>query len=137
MITVADKDNLLSILVNESDDCLWHSSTSNLPERLGLKIGECIALLEYFKQKGLISTYQLSSLLCNDSQVEVTVKAFDLYRRHGFLAEEELFKANIEKLGWEIDHLRKQVTEPQMLETIHKISAIGNSILSMLVLSDS
>lgn len=61
--------------------------------------------------------------------VNLTIDAFDFVNRGGFLVQEELLKANIQKLGLEIDLLCKELS-PNLLEKAHKISAIGASIAS-------
>lgn len=63
--------------------------------------------------------------------VNLTIDAFDFINRGGFLVQEELLKANIQKLGLEIDLLCKELS-PNLLEKAHKISAIGASIASAL-----
>jgi|SRR6185312_12735403 len=57
----------------------------------------------------------------------------DFAHKGGFFLQEEIFKGNIEKLGFEIDHLRKQLG-PDHLDTINKISSIASAIFSGLAL---
>jgi hypothetical protein len=57
----------------------------------------------------------------------------DFAYKGGFFVQEELFKGNIEKLGFEIDHLRKQLG-PDHLDTMNKISSIASAIFSGLAL---
>ena len=57
----------------------------------------------------------------------------DFAHTGGFFVQEELFKGNIEKLGFEIDNLRKQLG-PDHLDTVNKISSIASAIFGGLAL---
>lgn len=57
----------------------------------------------------------------------------DFAHKGGFFLQEEIFKGNIEKLGFEIDNLRKQLG-PDHLDTINKISSIASAIFTGLAL---
>ena len=56
-------------------------------------------------------------------------EAIDFLGRGGFVAQEDIFENNIEKLLLEIDNLKKELA-PDKLDTINKLTSIGNSILS-------
>ena len=55
--------------------------------------------------------------------------AHDYAQKGGFVAQEEVFKANIDKLLLEIDNLKKQL-RPDQLDTANKISGIASALLS-------
>jgi len=57
----------------------------------------------------------------------------DFAHKGGFAIQEEIFKANIEKLGFEIDHLRKQLG-PDHLDKLNKLSSIFSALFAGLSL---
>ena len=60
-------------------------------------------------------------------------EAHNFYLKGGFAIQEEIFKANIEKLGFEIDNLKKQLS-PDKLDTLNKISFIASALFGGLAL---
>jgi hypothetical protein len=86
------------------------------------------AILDQFERFGFIKQMKF---LGGGIRLEVSVNAHDFVRRGGFLVQEEILKGNIEKLGWEIDKLSREIS-PDKLGTIQKITTIGNNILSAL-----
>ena len=67
------------------------------------------------------------------ARINVQAKAMDLYRHGGFIAEEEILKGNIEKLGLELDTLSKQLT-PNHIEQASHLSQIAAAIMQGLTL---
>lgn len=65
--------------------------------------------------------------------VTISAKAYDMHVHGGFTAQEELLKANINKLGYELDALSKEL-EPKHLDKAEKISSIAMAVLSALTL---
>ena len=61
------------------------------------------------------------------------IELHDFANKGGFAIQEEIFKANIEKLGFEIDNLRKQLS-PDKLDTLNKISSIASALFGGLAL---
>lgn len=96
------------------------------------------------QMKDLALAYLLSEKLelltiesTNDgTTVTISAKAYDMHTHGGFTAQEELLKANINKLGYELDVLSKKL-EPELLETANKISSIAMAVLSALPLFKS
>ena len=62
---------------------------------------------------------------------QLNAKAHDFYSHGGFMAQEEMLKANIQKLSNELDLLAKQLS-PDLLEKASSISAIGANIIAAL-----
>ena len=60
-------------------------------------------------------------------------EAHNFYLKGVFAIQEEIFKANIEKLGFEIDNLKKQLS-PDKLDTLNKISFIASALFGGLAL---
>ena len=67
------------------------------------------------------------------ARITVDVKAHDMWAHGGFTAQEEILKANIEKLDLQLQYLTKQLG-PDYLDTASKISSIGSAIMSALPL---
>lgn len=128
MITVELKDRILNDFVNTGINIAVdiHETCKNYDIDSGIL---CL-ILDQFEKFGYI---QQQKFLGGAILVSPLADAHDLVRQGGFTVKEELLKANIEKLGLEIDLLCKQLT-PDQLEQAHKITAIGASILSTLKL---
>ncbi|GCB33938.1 hypothetical protein [Bacteroides faecalis] len=63
--------------------------------------------------------------------IQVTAYAHYYISHGGFTAQEEILKANIEKLGLELETLSKQL-EPNLLDKAEKIVSLGSNILNAL-----
>ena len=62
-----------------------------------------------------------------------TADLFDFFNHGGFVAQEELLRANLEKLNLELLKLSKDI-EPSKLETINTITSIAGNIATALEL---
>lgn len=126
------KDNILNLLCSfELDYERVYSIQKNgllkeIPEDCSMN--EFTSILSQFSRMGLISHYSnnYSTIgLC------MLVEASDFLSRGGFYAQEEILKANIEKLSKELDPLSDKLS-PDLLEKANLISGIGANILSIL-----
>lgn len=128
MITPELKDRILSDIVGSPMNCTLNVNTDCT--HYGIDRDEFYAILQHFDSLNLISIK-----LCNDGQtfISTAVKAHDLLRNGGFVGQEMILKANIEKLGMEIDKLSDELSTSQ-LDTAHKIASIGSAIISALTL---
>lgn len=126
IITPKLKDDLLSNLVDRD------LSKGLIPENecLSFGIDPCmyVAILEQFEDMHFLSLSKTKGCIF----IDVKVYMHDFVRRGGFVAQEELLKANIEKLGYEIDLLCKHLSTPEFLEKVKTLSVIGSNILSSL-----
>ena len=61
------------------------------------------------------------------------VELHDFAHHGGFAIQEEIFKANLDKLEFEIDFLRKQLS-PDKLDSLNKISSIASALFGGLAL---
>lgn len=68
-----------------------------------------------------------------NTSIIMYLELHDFASKGGFAVQEEIFKANIEKLGLEIDELRKQLS-PDKLDTVNKISTIAAALFAGLAL---
>lgn len=141
MVTPKFKDRVLSILCSGTFafERYYTVNKQSLLQELSDKFSdscsenELTSILAQFRRLGLISDFSNNSLTVN---FIVLLEANDFYSHGGFLAQEELLKANIEKLGYELDYLSKELA-PEHLETANKLAGIGSAILSALSLFKS
>lgn len=61
------------------------------------------------------------------------IELHDFANKGGFAIQEEIFKANLDKLEFEIDLLRKQLS-PDKLDSLNKISSIASALFGGLSL---
>jgi len=137
MITSKLKDCILITLCSGEleYDCMYNLSKNNFLDEISEECSEneLVSILSQFSRMGLISDYANNSstvTLC------LLVEASDFLSRGGFYAQEEILKANIEKLSKELDLLSNQL-KPDLLEKANLISSIGSSIISALSLFKS
>lgn len=128
MITPELKDRILSDLVNSPINSEVNINTDC--DRYGIDSDEYFAILQHFERLNLIS---MDACLGGEVFIQTHIEAHDLWRTGGFTGQETLLKANIEKLGMEIDKLSRDLS-PKQLDTAQKIASIGSSILSVLSL---
>lgn len=128
LITPAIKDQVLSSLISVNSIGI----TSNLHEEskdLDLSPDVIESIYDYFEEIGLITLEKTYDSI----EIKMKPKAFDLYIHGGFTAEEELLKANIQKLDHELRILSGKLS-PNLLETSNNISSIASCIISALAL---
>lgn len=144
MITPKLKDKVLNILCSGTFEFEVHYNpipkSAFLEELLDKEEpskscteNELISILSQFQRMGLISGYANNS---RTVEFEVLVEAQDFYSHGGFQAQEEILKANIEKLGNELELLSQELA-PNHLDTANKLAGIGSAILSALPLFKS
>jgi hypothetical protein len=84
------------------------------------------AILYQFERMGFISSLGVGN---ENTMFIAHAELHDYAERGGFAVQEELFRANIEKLGFEIDMLRKELPV-DYLEKLNKISGIASAIMT-------
>jgi hypothetical protein len=89
------------------------------------------AILTQFQRKGLLCDLNVRQDII---YLTLRVDAQDHLNRFGFFALEEIFKANLEKLGHEVDSLNNDTTPEKRLEKITKISNITGTLIAGLAL---
>ena len=131
LITLQMKDLALEYLLSSNtleidiDNRSLYQYCGCLPFQVGL-------ILEEFERLEL-----LTRECTNDgTTVTISAKAYDLHAHGGFTAQEELLKANINKLGYEIEALSKEL-EPKHLEKANQLASIAMAVLSALTLFKS
>ena len=80
----------------------------------------------------------LKQTKCMDGTIffQLKAKAHDFYSHGGFEAQEEILKANMQKLSNELDFLAKQLS-PNLCEKAASLSAIAANIATVLGLFKS
>ena len=63
--------------------------------------------------------------------IDLHAEIYDFFNHGGFTAQEELLRANLEKLNLELLKLSKDI-EPSKLETVSTITAIAGNIATAL-----
>lgn len=131
MITSTDKDKLLFLLCSQPYvETHINYSVDVIQSNTKLDSDNIFAILKYFERNGLISDLNPRN---NIVFMTLHIEAHDLAEKGGFSVQDEIFKANIEKLQFEIENLRSKL-EPDHLEYINKIATIGSAILGGLSL---
>lgn len=132
MITPKLKDCILIVLCSYELEYerVYHLGKKDflkeIPEECSAN--EVTSILSQFARMGLISHYVNSS---STISLCLRVEASDFLSRGGFYAQEELLKANIEKLSAEIEILAKKL-QPDLLEEANRLATLGASIVSVL-----
>lgn len=124
IINARSKDILLFDLVSFKKLSVVYNP-HDISERLGLDVDVIEIILDHFSDLGFIKRAKYMP------RVDLLVSAFDFANRGGFTVQEEVLKANIEKLGLELDALAKYLSKDH-LEAATRISSIGSAILSAL-----
>lgn len=128
MITPEIKDLVLSDLVSAPTmQCELNPET--VATQYDITPEEFNAIITQFDKFGLTHTL----ITYSTYEIKITADAHDFIQRGGFTGQEMLLKANIEKLGLEIDKLAKDLS-PKQLETASRIATIGSAIMSSLKL---
>lgn len=137
MITAKLKDNVLIVICSceLQYERVYTIKKLELLKEIPIECSEneLTAILSQFARMGLISHYANNS---STIQICLLVEASDFLARGGFYAQEELLKANIEKLSAEIDLLAKKL-QPNFLEEANRLATLGASIASVIGLFKS
>lgn len=88
------------------------------------------AILYQFERFGFFKEINVGN---DNTSVIMYAELHDFAHKGGFAIQEEVFKSNVEKLGLEIDNLRKQLG-PDKLDRLNKISSIASALFSGLSL---
>jgi glutathionyl-hydroquinone reductase len=131
MITASTKDKILFYLCAEAKpEQLSSGKTADILKELELDFDTFNAVMVQFQRFGFIEDLNLRH---SDIHFILRTDANDFAEKGGFAIQDEIFKANIEKLGFEIDNLRKQLA-PDKLDTLNKISSIASALFGGLAL---
>lgn len=130
-ITSSDKDRLLKVICETgTTESVYSYDLQGYLSSVELEFEQLKAILYQFERLGLISNLGLNHRIIRYSW---HVEAMDMLQMGGFVGQEVLLKANIEKLLMEIEHLEKSL-RPDQLEKANKITSIASGILTGLSL---
>lgn len=126
IITPSLKDDILKHFVTQGmsfctsfhEDCLNFDTTFEVYE----------AIVKQFEEMNLL---ECNRMLGGNAFIHLTAYAHDFYNHGGFQAQEELLKANINKLGLELEKLSKDL-EPKFADRANTLSAIAANIVTTL-----
>ena len=133
MITPKLKDFILNELIvryemykRESFPLFYDKCFSDM----NIGISDLRIILNQFERMGLISDLR-DSLGSDAPNIQIEADLFDWHNRGGFVAQEEILLANLEKLGYELDELTKHA-DPSFLDRIDNITKIAASIATFI-----
>ncbi|MFI3302769.1 MAG: hypothetical protein SNI18_06330 [Rikenellaceae bacterium] len=124
MITPKIKDDVLRSFIQFGMRC--ETNVRKDCSDFNLTYEEYDALIRQFEELNLLNARRC---LGGRTIIQLNVNAHDLINRGGFYAQEELLKANIEKLSLELQSLVKQL-EPSLAKKAKEILSLGANILS-------
>jgi hypothetical protein len=128
MITPEIKDRILTHIVSKDIVLCFFKYNEVFPEK-EITYDEFILVLEQFVRLGLLETAKEVS----EEQCYIVIRAdiYDFHRRGGFVAQEEILRANLEKLNYELLKLAKDIT-PSATGQIEAITRIAASVATAL-----
>lgn len=101
----------------------------SLSNETSIDIGTLKELIVYFDGRGLVKAekYNQAKTIIF---LKLTVDAHDLLRMGGFEVIDALTEANIQKLLYELDNLKRQM-KPDQLDVFNKVAQIVSSIVTV------
>ena len=120
LITPELKDKLLDVLIAKNQ-IRFRSSVAALSDTLTVGSDVVLCLLDHFEHVGLCS---IERYIGGGLGIVLNAKAYDMYRRGGFAAEEYLYQKELLKLEKELDKLCKTFPDKVSLFSA-AINAIG------------
>lgn len=126
MITPEIKDHVLNELCSAPLESMINFKPGDL--ELDICFDDLNAILCQFKRLGFISELNARKQII---YLVVHMEAHDFLSRGGFFAHEEILKANIKKLGLELESLSKEL-EPKFAERAATITSIAGNIVTTL-----
>jgi hypothetical protein len=131
IVTSTHKDKLLYYLCsNAALEELSEADTQLCLNELELDIDAFRGIMIQFERFGFLEEVSVRN---SSFYFILRIESHDFLQKGGFAIQDEIFKANIEKLGFEIDNLRKQLS-PDKLDTLNKISSIASALFGGLAL---
>ncbi len=127
-ISATLKDDLLRELCSLPVGRHGEIKPGGLTKELGINLTTLNALLADFQGNGYISGLSVNHMAIN---LSVAIKAHDLLDSGGFSVVKAISEANLEKLLFELEHLKKQLS-PNQAETANKIATVITAILGAL-----
>lgn len=122
MITPEMKDKVLKVIVEFGTRV--GLDIHEAPEEFGFNSDYLELILNQFEELNLVEQEKMLGGIIN---LHLSANAFDLYRRGGFVAQEEIVKSTIHKLELEVKSLQKSFPEKAELYTslLANLATIG------------
>ena len=131
IINSSIKDRVLFYLTtNFQLDNYDDANTNEILEKTETDLKSLKAILRQFQQFGFLTEVGVDQDSCC---FNLKIEIHDFAEKGGFAIQDDIFKANIEKLGFEIENLKKQLA-PEQLGTLNKISGIASALFAGLAL---
>lgn len=123
LITCSLKDEILRGFI-ERDKASFSADIKEMAIQYNISWVTMMAILEHFENLGFIKR---GETLEGEIIFYIKVPAYDFFSHGGFLAQEELLKANLEKLILEIESLK-----PSIPDKVESLTAIASNIATAL-----
>lgn len=126
IITPSLKDDILNDFISQGMSFATSFHENSLKFDTTFKVYE--AIVKQFEEMNLL---ECDRMLGGNAFINLTAYAHDFYNRGGFQAQEEILKANINKLGLELEKLSEDL-EPKFAQRANTLSAIAANIVTAL-----
>lgn len=131
MITPEKKDEILKILCEQDQPEVLHFYESKLfHQGYSGNQKEVSAILRQFNSFGIIMDLNERP---EGAFLILPLSSFDFLSRGGFTLENEVFLASLEKLHFEVEHLKKELG-PDYEKKLTTLSTVGQTIIAVLSL---
>ena len=105
MITPTVKDKVLTAIISKNNPFMKLEYEEVFPDK-EISVREFFLILDQFVELGLLKKTQ--NCTGGLSIIYLTANIYDFYRHGGFTAQEELLRANLEKLNYELLKLAEE-----------------------------
>lgn len=133
MITPANKDKILAAIASR-DESAFYIYYDDIFQDKEISLSKFELILYQMVKIGLLK--KVSPTTSSSCYVEPTAELFDFLSHGGFIAQEEILRANLEKLDYELMKLAKEI-DPSLSTSVEKITGIAASIATALNLFSS
>lgn len=133
LITTKTKDDVLRWLCHNAHP--GQLTQINLPAIISSTSADyhtVRVIIEDFQDMGLVENLILAEEDGSDIILTLKVRAHTFLQRGGFVIEDALNEANIQKILFDLENLQKQL-KPDQLDAFNKIASIASSIATVLV----
>lgn len=134
LITPEIKDNVLTDIISIDSDFIELTYDENAL-KYGISPNQFAMIIKQFIRMGFLENKgEFMGGGSGGIFITTTLDAHDFLSHGGFYAQEEILKANINKLGLELETLSKELGS-DFIEKANKISSIASNIVSFLNLT--
>lgn len=130
LITPEIKDNILTDIISIDNDFIELNYDDAF--KYNISPNQFAMIIKQFIKMGFLENK--GEFMGGGIFITTTLDAHDFLSHGGFYAQEEILKANINKLGLELEALSKELG-PNFIEQANKISSIASNIVSFLSLT--